>query len=559
MSALHEADHKSRSLPDIAGSTDWRLADETDRNGSSYHTSTSNEGTPRLLPTQNGSSNLISIVASDTNALDFPKPLLEPTLVASHSNIVTPHHAIPAAANANRSHSLSNSVTLEKHPQISSLTSLSSNRNDANTLDSRPFTRKLVPATVLGAESNGNITPSLGMETRKRSDSKGEKGEKPGSNEEPHEETKGVYKEATNVGGTSLDNSHHVKKGIGAALVEAEPAINARSRKSSHMMQLFKDTSPEQQKPQGKKSRVVPQERGDSGTNEDLTPTAPPEARQARHSGSSSNLEGVDKKEQEIIPLQHSKSEALEEPMGFGLEKDRDRDQQHLRAFHDLPNQAREYDTSSPRPAHFPHRLLAEIRNHPYEKEDIAGGEEEDGFDKDHVSSAIYYPHKAPSPDTLENTIGNSCRPGQRDHYVKLSRSGVRSPLTERDDPLQADGENIATSSRASDSGLSSASDSESSHTDGETTPKASPVGHHTFLGSRPRKGRRPQTVPVPAIELKPFTHQVGGHTIFYKFHKKGVTKPLTNEENKFYELIELAHPELLEFLTGYVYLLVVG
>lgn len=58
---------------------------------------------------------------------------------------------------------------------------------------------------------------------------------------------------------------------------------------------------------------------------------------------------------------------------------------------------------------------------------------------------------------------------------------------------------------------------------------------------------------PLGAVELKPYKHQVGGHTALFRFSKKAVCKSLSNRENEFYEAVETRHPELLKFLPRYV------
>jgi inositol-hexakisphosphate kinase len=60
-------------------------------------------------------------------------------------------------------------------------------------------------------------------------------------------------------------------------------------------------------------------------------------------------------------------------------------------------------------------------------------------------------------------------------------------------------------------------------------------------------------TEPLFAIELKPYRHQVGGHTTMWKFSKRAVCKLLNNRENEFYERIERHHPQLLDFMPRYV------
>jgi hypothetical protein len=63
-----------------------------------------------------------------------------------------------------------------------------------------------------------------------------------------------------------------------------------------------------------------------------------------------------------------------------------------------------------------------------------------------------------------------------------------------------------------------------------------------------------PAETPVDAVELKPYDHQVGGHSTVYRFSKRAVCKQLNNRENEFYETVEQHHPELLDFLPRYVH-----
>ena len=54
---------------------------------------------------------------------------------------------------------------------------------------------------------------------------------------------------------------------------------------------------------------------------------------------------------------------------------------------------------------------------------------------------------------------------------------------------------------------------------------------------------------PLEAIALKPYKHQVGGHTTIWRFSRRAVCKKLNNRENEFYEAVERWHRDLLPFL----------
>ncbi|KAL4920534.1 hypothetical protein BDW62DRAFT_209008 [Aspergillus aurantiobrunneus] len=102
----------------------------------------------------------------------------------------------------------------------------------------------------------------------------------------------------------------------------------------------------------------------------------------------------------------------------------------------------------------------------------------------------------------------------------------------------------------ADDSGMS-ARDEESSVTDeAEVTPTATPTQHPHIPRSRRTQG---SVTPVGAVELKPYRHQVGGHTTVFRFSRRAVCKQLNNRENEFYERIERRHPEMLMFLPRYI------
>ena len=55
------------------------------------------------------------------------------------------------------------------------------------------------------------------------------------------------------------------------------------------------------------------------------------------------------------------------------------------------------------------------------------------------------------------------------------------------------------------------------------------------------------------AVELKPFTNKVGGHTAIFRFSKRAVCKTLVSRENKWYEAMELTNNKLLQFMPRYI------
>ena len=218
---------------------------------------------------------------------------------------------------------------------------------------------------------------------------------------------------------------------------------------------------------------------------------------------------------------------------------------------------------------------------------------ENEDEEAEHISSALYYPHEAPSPDALEDVSIDDARKAkesQIDMDTRLPEPAIsmsdenEAPSEDVDIALQVHNKNRylhgdmqqarqppeLEGKPVLESGLSSASESEyesleeagrpsmqedSSLTDdAEATPRASPNSRKSYLLSRTRKTRRARAAPLRAVELKPYNHQVGGHTTVFRFSKRAVCKQLSNRENEFYEVVEREHPDLLKFLPRYGY-----
>ncbi|CAF9928339.1 MAG: hypothetical protein GOMPHAMPRED_004657 [Gomphillus americanus] len=227
-----------------------------------------------------------------------------------------------------------------------------------------------------------------------------------------------------------------------------------------------------------------------------------------------------------------------------------------------------------------PHTDLGSSHGHKAEVD-----EEYDYSDKEHIASATYYPHEAPSPETpsqgdlvseeetqhSESSLDSPVQRTDADRNIKKLQAYVDSksdsqsygkiPYTDDDGtgnrpPLGRSNERARWSivSFPSDTEYESGYDTtrsekeyESTVTDGDDmTPIATPRVVSPFL-SRHRKR------PLKAVELKPYQHQVGGHTKVFSFSKQAICKQLNNRENVFYEVVERRHPELLEFLPKYL------
>lgn len=211
-------------------------------------------------------------------------------------------------------------------------------------------------------------------------------------------------------------------------------------------------------------------------------------------------------------------------------------------------------------------------------------GTDEDESEKEQISSAVYFPHWQRTLEEQKHDVEEDERPQTAPDLVdreyaerKQKKEGAHSPdevqisLEGADDLNCLHGDLPPTTAaqkaleerflHSSDVSLT-ASESEYESQDDMTeydtvppnelvttpTPKVSQNGLQT--AQRPHERRAP--VPVGAVELKPYDHQVGGHSTVYRFSRRAVCKQLNNKENEFYETVERSHPELLEFLPRY-------
>ena len=341
---------------------------------------------------------------------------------------------------------------------------------------------------------------------------------------------------------------------IDAQLPPPEPAIaNVRSRKASHVLGLFKDHGP-----------GAGQEAGSQRHDLDREPRArDPKSREGaeqlnRHGDTRAEASTAQDLQTTGPPAQNLPLELLEEI----------RNHHHLAPgaasntkYHkDVPDQ-----DSKPRRQH-----LREVR------------EQDEDSDHEHISSATYFPHHRMSLD-------ESPRDDQRVHRKSESQpptcQEVRSekaPLEDVDislqskstrDYLRGDMKKPQSSSipdaeqfpRPPASDEVALSDSEyESYSEGydttvsdrydDTTSVSTPIAERPAKPARPtRKKGHQATLSMGAVELKPYRHQVGGHTTVYRFSRRAVCKQLNSKENMFYETVERYHPELLGFMPKYI------
>ncbi|PGH17111.1 hypothetical protein AJ80_04986 [Polytolypa hystricis UAMH7299] len=224
-------------------------------------------------------------------------------------------------------------------------------------------------------------------------------------------------------------------------------------------------------------------------------------------------------------------------------------------------------------------------------------GPEDEEEDKERISSALYFPHQRTSSEDVdqvpcldeeapeehihrlsirdeaegseypydESVVALSESPDHVDISLRSKddssilhgdlQSHQRRATGKSDRSLTTISETVAelTSdseyASADESGLS-AREEESSLTDEAGLTPTADSSHY------PRHRRRhPRALPAPigAVELKPYRHQVGGHTTVFRFSRRAVCKQLNNRENEFYERIERRHPDMLTFLARYI------
>ena len=457
----------------------------------------------------------------------------------------------------------------------------------------------------------------------------------------------GSSKAGSEEGGTHKDEvvevtDNHQGEQIEATLASEEPAPHGRSRKASHYLGIFKEKTGPQDRAgsQGKHQKVIKED----NDKPDAAPRFPEQRDEGiRHeeSHSGNGMQNITKVQLNILNDSiYGQAESPLRPPGLIRSSTQStpttpslfskQSTLSTESEDDLPlytERSIEWRSEDKTPGSFPLRLLEEIRDHRQKRasrtflqestedhdtpvdmldstsvieihakpsrrsskveEEALPDEEEGESDKERISSATYYPHHAPSPDTVagrhhfslaqkskEELEASELSPQTLDLDVDKSQvihestnsafnlqSKDRIQYIQKDYhrapsfPESREGKDSAgwsTVSSASDTDYESLddvgkSDKESEVEpveDGDVTPTATPSSY-SFLRSRHKRGRKP----LRAVELQPYKHQVGGHTKVFSFSKQAICKQLNNRENVFYEVIERNHPKLLHFL----------
>lgn len=181
--------------------------------------------------------------------------------------------------------------------------------------------------------------------------------------------------------------------------------------------------------------------------------------------------------------------------------------------------------------------------------------------EKEHISSALYIPHRSSSlvgtADDRDNaTSERSTSPSSRSVEISLQAKdenqilhgdlGSSHKLTSYDHHFNTNLDNTSTENKHfADKHYHEDPNPLKSQRDTTPADRAQLIDSNS-------SGLQSQLDAVPlleAVELKPYDHQVGGHNTVYRFSRRAVCKQLNNRENEFYETIERTHAELLHFL----------
>ncbi|EGD85181.1 hypothetical protein H113_08979 [Trichophyton rubrum MR1459] len=394
----------------------------------------------------------------------------------------------------------------------------------------------------------------------------------------------------TNNSNSNNNNNHimrgrtsRVEKSIEASLANVDPSANVRSRKSSHYLGLFKENTGE---PERRKS-IAPE----LASLDELQGVGVG-AGAARPDTSSDESPAVVPKEllDEIRSHQHRRQDGASPTNGAqpGLPRSiPSRDTRMLYPGHALEGFSPDSDFAAARPG------LAESVF------------EDDDEDKERISSALYFPHQRPL-EAADKDAGNKLQPEQplssspanlkpslsetnlvdislfskaeKSHFTgdlrKTIPEPIEPPVSSSDPhavsvPSGAAAVVVEPATDISESDYLSASESYTSTTHDEpeddddlsshdeaaagTTPRGTPRPSRPQIKHPQSQHIRSPTTPLGAVELKPYRHQVGGHTTVFRFSRRAVCKQLNNRENQFYERIEKRHPEMLVFLARYI------
>ncbi|CCK71553.1 inositol polyphosphate kinase KCS1 KNAG_0H01400 [Huiozyma naganishii CBS 8797] len=164
------------------------------------------------------------------------------------------------------------------------------------------------------------------------------------------------------------------------------------------------------------------------------------------------------------------------------------------------------------------------------------------------VSSATYYPHRSKSSSGTTAAAAAAAVEAINDQLDEQQQQQQHMDNRPREvlEPLRLD--NNSGEDKVSATVVES-------RTSGEPTiegAEGAPAGSASEQDVDEDADEEDKEYPL-AVELKPFTNKVGGHTAIFRFSKRAVCKTLVNRENKWYETMELTNNNLLRFMPKYI------
>lgn len=401
--------------------------------------------------------------------------------------------------------------------------------------------------------------------------------------------------------GEGSEEDGQVEKSVAEAMAGVEH--NARSRKASYSLRFFKEGLPPEDKARRKDTKVVPKDKlsptveeksvgslGSLDKDPMLTPPATAErttprsvdVRQskAKASGKTSTTTAgksdvdyftFDKGDATIAEPASSSPQPKQRPEGHG----------------DHPSDT--LDVAGPVPATDSAQEEGHSRKQPPATSDVGKGliesqssEEHAGTDAeiDHeaedsgeekISSAVFLPHQElTESDVIETLTRDADWTGPRQR--SLSQSKTRPWLVKADEPEpepqeeviedhdevidqkqreRAQPRDVINNGRVEQiypttNAVSVKAECEEPR---HVSPRKLPLQVLPTQDDHVHDHQADADEQLEAIELKPYKHQVGGHTTLWRFSRRAVCKQLNNRENEFYEIIERYHRDLLSFL----------
>lgn len=338
-----------------------------------------------------------------------------------------------------------------------------------------------------------------------------------------------------------------VDKRIDAKLPKASVGSSARSRKTSHYLGLFKDDRQSNGKPE-------PESNDGASDSNSRRPVVP--------QGEHVNVKAIPE-EREQDEVSGPTNKVFSDETGIVTHTEKSSGKQ------DFPSRGRSATIPTVQPELTEPKLAPAVGTKPA---DVDGDEDDDDASVEQISSALYYPHKHPEHGVRQQSESrdrSSVRVARDTTECYVHRSehddNVEIALVSSDQSRVLQG-NLPRTHQLSDTADLPHMPSEAPHRAGndQTSEHALSSKSDELTAPVPtfptnaeplaRKGSiHRHQLATNAVKLKPFNHQVGGHSTVYSFSRQAVCKKLDSRENEFYETVERNHPDLLTFLPRYI------